>query len=60
MNSADRTEVDETWQMFKSKNLDLVENSRDVLSRYYSNGYLFSDRARERFVLPDNIVNQSV
>jgi hypothetical protein len=57
---ADRTEVDETWQMFKSRNLDLVENSRDVLSRYYSNGYLFSDRARERFVLPDNLVNQSI
>jgi hypothetical protein len=57
---ADRTEDDETWKMFKSRNMDLVRNSRDVLSRYYSNGHLFSDRARERFVLPDNVVIQSV
>jgi hypothetical protein len=56
---ADRTEVDETWQVFKSRNLELVTNSRDVLSRYYSDGYLFSDRARERFVLPDKVVNPS-
>ncbi len=52
---ADRAEDDETWQMFRSRNLDLLTNSRGVLSRYYSDGYLFSDRARERFVLPDNI-----
>lgn len=54
---AERAETDETWPTFKIRNPDLVKNSKKLLSRYYSDGYLFSDRARERFVLPDNIAN---
>lgn len=54
---AERAETDETWSTFKIRNSDLVENGKKLLSRYYSDGYLFSDRAWERFVLPDNIAN---
>ena len=28
---------------------------QETLSRYYTDGYLFSERARERFVLPDKL-----
>ena len=29
---------------------------QETLSRYCTDGYLFSERARERFVLPDKLV----
>ena len=54
---ADRVEADEPWQVFRHRNADLIKDSRKVLARYYSDGYLFSDRARERFVLPDNVTD---
>jgi len=54
---ADRVEADEPWQVFRHRNADLVKDSRKVLARYYSDGYLFSDRAREQFVLPDNVTD---
>ena len=52
---AERIELDEPWQVFKHRNADLVNDSKQVLSRYYSEEHLFSDRARERFMLPDNL-----
>ena len=51
----DRGEDSEPWHVFRHRNLDLINNSKKVLSRYYSDEYLFSDRARERFLLPDTI-----
>lgn len=54
---SERCEADEPWHDFKRRNADIVGGSRDVLSRYYSDAYLFSDRARERFLLPDKIPN---
>ncbi len=53
---ADRVKADEPWPVFKRRNPDLINGSKETLSRYYSKEYLFSDRARERFVLPDKIV----
>ena len=54
---SERCDADEPWDDFKWRNADIVEGSREVLSRYYSDAYLFSDRARERFLLPDKIPN---
>ena len=54
---AERIETNEPWVVFKLRNADLMERSKEVLSNYYSDGHLFSKRARERFVLPDNIVS---
>ena len=51
----ERLEDNESWTAFKRRNPDLINNSRDILSRYYSEDYLFSDRARRRFVLPDKL-----
>lgn len=54
---AERTEADEPWQVFRHRNADLVTGSKRLLSRYYSHGHLFSQTARERFVLPDKIAS---
>ena len=50
---ADRAVDDQSWQDFRGQNVDLLADSKALLSRYYSDGCLFSSRARERFVLPD-------
>ena len=52
---AERIQNPEPWQVFKQRNPDLLEGSKKLLSRYYSQDVLFSDRARERFVLPNNV-----
>ena len=55
---AERFESDEPWQVFKHRNTDLINDSKQILSRYYSEEYLFSDRARERFMLPNNLAGR--
>lgn len=52
---ADRVEESEPWSVFRHRNNDMISASKDILSRYYTDEFLFSDRARERFVLPDNL-----
>jgi len=54
---ADRSENGEPWQAFRQRNADLINDSKKTLSRYYSDRYLFSERARERFVLPDKLAS---
>jgi hypothetical protein len=54
---AERAEEGEPWQAFRQQNADLITASKETLSRYYSDDYLFSERARERFVLPDKLEN---
>ena len=54
---AERVEANEPWQAFRQRNTDLVNNSKELLSRYYSEGHLFSERAREHFVLPDKLAS---
>jgi len=54
---ADRAEEGEPWQVFRQRNADLVTGSKEILSRYYSDEYLLSERARERFVLPDKLAS---
>ena len=49
----ERSRRDESWIAFRNRNLDLVKESTRTLRRYYSDAVLFSDEARERFVLPD-------
>ena len=51
----ERSRQGEDWSAFRTRNRDLVEGSGGTLSRYYSDTVLFSDAARERFVLPDRI-----
>ncbi len=50
---SERLDSDESWQNFRLRNKELISNSKTTLTRYYSDALLFSDRARERFVLPD-------
>jgi hypothetical protein len=51
----ERFEANESWQEFQRRNADIISGSTDILARYYSDEHLHSDRARERFVLPDNL-----
>ena len=41
------------WPQFASANPDLLSRAPSVLSQYYSDALLASDRARADFVLPD-------
>jgi len=50
---AERFDSNESWHCFRSRNKELIGDSRMTLSRYYSDALLFSERARERFLLPD-------
>ena len=52
---AERFNERDGWQSFRSSNADLLQDSKKILGRYYSEELLFSDIARERFVLPDNL-----
>jgi len=51
----ERASKSESWGDFQSRNLDLVRDSKTTLERHYSEALLFSDAAREHFVLPDRI-----
>ena len=44
---------DQTWLRFRRDNDDLFCRDDNVINRYYSRELLFSDRARQAFVLPD-------
>ncbi len=51
----ERRRADEDWSSFRERNGELIENSRSTLERYYSEALLFSDDARQHFVLPDRL-----
>lgn len=53
----ERAQGDEGWQNFRSRNPDLIDDSKTTLGRYYSDALLFSDCARAHFVLPDRLQN---
>jgi hypothetical protein len=38
----------------------MIDGSKNILARYYSTDFLFSDRARERFVLPDRLAGEQL
>lgn len=44
------------WLAFRHDNHDLFSRDDNILTRYYSNELLWSDRARTSFVLPDRLV----
>lgn len=50
----ERSEAGETWNEFRDRNADIFD-SKTLLAHYYSEEYLFSEAARERFLLPDRI-----
>ena len=50
---AERRDANENWSDFRSRNSDLFDRSKNVLSRYYRAETLASERARAKFVLPD-------
>ena len=53
---AERSHAGEDWQMFKTRNRDLIDESRNTLGRYYSEELLFSEAARKQFMLPDRLM----
>ena len=53
---AERSLSKESWQIFKTRNRDLIDESKSTLGRYYSEELLFSEAAREQFMLPDRLM----
>ena len=41
------------WKAFKMSNPDLFAREPSIIQRFYSEGRLMSDKARQTFVLPD-------
>lgn len=52
---AERTIDNEPWLTFKNKNQDVITDSKNILSRYYTTERLYSESARKSFVLPDKL-----
>ena len=46
---------DQPWPDFVAANPDLFGSSKPFLGRFYSQDKLFSDEARQQFVLPDRV-----
>lgn len=51
----ERAAQNETWGEFRTRNIDLIRDSKTTLQRYYSDTLLFSDEARQHFLLPDRL-----
>ena len=45
--------TEDSWFTFRRDNDDLFSRDNNVLEHYYSKELLWSDRARQSFVLPD-------
>ena len=45
------------WFGFRRANNDLFCRDDNIIERYYSKELIFSDRARQSFVLPDRLAN---
>lgn len=52
---AERSCENEGWSAFRARNPDLISQSKTTLDGYYSRARLFSDAARNQFVLPDRL-----
>ena len=50
----ERARRQETWQQFARRNPDLFD-SKALLARYYSHEHLYSEAARQHFLLPDRV-----
>ena len=48
----------QTWEQFRSGNVDLFDRERPLLKRFYCDETLASALARERFVMPDHCPEQ--
>jgi hypothetical protein len=48
----------QTWEEFRTSNLDLFDRGTPLLKRHYRDETLASAFARERFVMPDRCSNQ--
>lgn len=42
-----------TWEEFATANHDLLDDSKTLLESHYSPGRLWSDQARQQFLMPD-------
>lgn len=52
---AENVRENENWRTFKTRNPNLIQDSKATLQRYYSAARLSSEAARDHFVLPDRI-----
>lgn len=57
---SERSRTGETWESFKMRNADLLQDSRSLLTRHYTEATIFSDDARKHFLMPDNSFETSV
>lgn len=46
-----------SWEEFAAANLDLLNDSKTLLATHYSSQRLWSDTARQQFLLPDGAAN---
>lgn len=53
----ERYRDNEEWCAFHLRNADLFSDSKAIVGRYYTDALLFSDRARQHFVLPDKLAS---
>ena len=44
-----------TWPEFAERNPDLLARTPSILSTYYTDALLFSERAKRTFVMPDKV-----
>ena len=47
----------DSWVAFRQTNSDLFSRGDNILERYYSKELIYSDRARQSFVLPNRLAN---
>ena len=53
----ERFRDNEEWCAFCLRNQNLFNDSKAIVGRYYTDALLFSDRARQHFVLPDKLAS---
>ncbi len=48
------------WAAFSLRNADLLQDSRTLLTRHYTEATIFSDEARKHFLMPNKSLDTSV
>ena len=57
---SERSKDGENWEAFATRNADLLQDSRTLLTRHYTEATIFSDDARKHFQMPNKLLDTSV